>query len=107
MQKNKKISYIKKPLAKNSLIGLPCAVLALLCCVCSMTISIRLQGQGGVNVAAWGFSSMVFAAFGLWYGVHGLLEKEKNYILARIGVAISGLLAVAWISLIIVGIFGK
>lgn len=53
-RKKYKISYIRKPFAKRSLICLPLAFLSLVLCIVSMTLSVRLQGQGGLNVAAWG-----------------------------------------------------
>lgn len=106
MQKTKKISYIKKPFARKSLIGLPLAAAALLCCVCCVVISIRMQGQGDINMAAWGFSSLLFSVFGMWYGIISFMEKEMNYILARIAIAICGVLLVFWISMLIVGLLG-
>ncbi|MCI6888215.1 MAG: calcium:proton exchanger, partial [Lachnospiraceae bacterium] len=56
-----RISYIKKPFAKKSLVSLPFACVALAAGAVSLIISAYHQGNGDVNVAAWGFSSMVFA----------------------------------------------
>lgn len=104
MQKGKRISYIKKPFARRSLVSLPFAVAGLLCCLVSLTLSVRLEGNGGANMAAWGFSSIVFTLIGLGYGLTSFLEKEMNYILAKIGTGISGLLLVFWLCLVIVGL---
>ncbi|MDD3252568.1 MAG: hypothetical protein PHV18_08415 [Lachnospiraceae bacterium] len=104
MQKNKKISYIRKPFAKKSRGALVLAVVALVCCVCSLMISVHMQGQGGINMAAWGFSSIVFSVLALWYGGLSFLEKEMNYILAKAAIAVSGVLLIFWISMIIVGL---
>lgn len=50
-----------------------------------------------------GVSSLVFAVVGLGYGGISLFEKEKNYLLAKIGMGITGGLIIFWICLIIVG----
>lgn len=107
MQKRqRKISYIKKLFARKSLISLPFAAVSLVCFVMSLVISVRHQGSGDVNVAAWGFSSIVFAVISLGYSVTSFMEKEMNYILSRISLGISGILLVCWICMMIVGLIG-
>lgn len=101
-----KISYIRKPFARKSFVALPFAVAALACCVVSLALSVRLQGNGGLNVAAWGVSSMVFSVVALVYGLLSFLEKEMNYILARIAVGTGAVLVIFWFCLTIVGVFG-
>lgn len=101
-----KISYIRKPFARKSFVALPFAAAALACCIVSLALSVRLQGNGGLNVAAWGVSSMVFSVVALMYGLLSFLEKEMNYILARIAVGIGAVLVIFWICLTIVGLFG-
>lgn len=103
-RKNNKISYIRKPFAKRSLFCLPLAVIALVFAIVSLFLSVRLQGNGELNVAAWGLSSILFSAVALGYGLTSFLEREMNYILSKIGIGISGALLVFWISMIIVGI---
>lgn len=102
-----KISYIKKPFAKRSFICLPLAVVALAFGIVSLYLSVQLQGNGGLNVGAWGLSSLLFAVAGLVYGGLSFTEKEKNYNLAKIGTVISGLLILFWLCMIIVGLLGR
>lgn len=107
MQRGKrKISYIRKPFARNGWIGLFAAALSLVLWGISLFLSVRLQGQGGLNVAAWGLSSLISSVVALVYGAFALAEKEKNYILAKIGMAAGALMAVFWVCMIIVGIVG-
>lgn len=102
---NQKISYIKRPFAKKSLVALPFGAAGLACCVVSLFISVRLQGNGGMDVAAWGVSSMVFSAVALVYGLMSFLEKEMNYILARAAAWLGGALLLFWACLVAVGLF--
>lgn len=101
-----KISYIRKPFAKRSLVCLPLAIAALMLGIVSVALSVRLQGQGGLNVAAWGVSSFLFAVMALAYGGLSFLEKEKNYLLSRIGIWMAGALAVVWVCVTVVGLVG-
>lgn len=107
MRKNKqKISYIKKPFAGRSFVALGFAAAALACCMVSIGLSIRQQGNGDMNVAAWGLSSIIFSVVALVYGLLSFLEKEKNYILAKISIGVGGLLLVLWFCLVLVGLLG-
>ena len=90
-QKTKKISYIKKPMARNGFICLGLAAVALFLCLTGLGISIRNQGNTPVGGTAVCFSSFLFAVFGVIYGWASFQEEEKNYILAKIGAPISGL----------------
>ncbi len=107
MQKgNRKISYIKKPFAGRSFISLGATAAALVCCIVSLWLSVNMQGNGGLNMAAWGVSSLVASGVGIGYGLISFMEKEKNYVLAKISLGISGFLALFWIFLVIIGLLG-
>lgn len=98
-----KISYIKKPFARNSFICLPVAVVSLILGIISLYISIGMEGNGDLNVAAWGLSSFLFAITAVAYGGISFLEKEKKYLLSKIGIGISGLLVIFWFCLLLAG----
>jgi len=99
-----KISYIKKPFARGSFVCLSAALLAFILCGVSLYLSVRLEGQGGLDVAAWGFSSMVSSLVSLVYGVISLAQKEKNYLFARIGMTAGSIMVLFWICMIMVGL---
>ena len=71
----------------------------------SMYFSVRNAGQGGLNTGAYGFSSMAAAIMGLWYGILSFTEDDCNYILARIGMALEGIILLIWVIIIFTGIF--
>ena len=103
-RKKFKISYIRKPFAKRSLVSLPLALWALALGGASLALRARLPGAGGLAGAAWGVSSLLFAVVGLGYGGLSLFEKEKNYLFAKIGMGITGGLILFWTCMIIVGV---
>ena len=101
-----RISYIRKPFAKRSRYCLGTAAAALVMCGVSLGLSVRLEGQGELNVAAWGMSSFLFSLLALAYGGLSFLEKEKNYVLSKIGMWMAGGLIVVWVCVTVVGIIG-
>ena len=100
-----KVSYVKNPFAKNSYYSLGLGILSLALAAASMYLSVSQAGHGGLNTGAFGFSSMVAAVLGIWYGALSFMEKDRNYILARIGLGICGVLGIVWAVIIITGIF--
>ncbi|MCI8578854.1 MAG: calcium:proton exchanger [Lachnospiraceae bacterium] len=105
MEKRKrKISYIRKPFARRSLFSLPLALMALVLAGVSLWISVRMQGNGDLSIAGWACSSLLFALTAVIYGLLSFFEEEKNYMLARIGAGIGGILVLFWICIILVGV---
>lgn len=101
----RKVSYVKNPFAKNSFYALGLSAAALALAVFAMYLSVSSAGQGGLNTGALGFSSIVALLSGGWYSFLSFLEKERNYILARISVCICVGLGIVWAVIIITGIF--
>lgn len=104
-QIGKKVSYVKNPFARNSYYSLGLGISSLGLMAASMYLSVSQAGQGGLNTGALGFSSIVAALMGIWYGVLSFTEKNHNYILARIGLGICVVLGIVWTVIIITGIF--
>ncbi|GLB32488.1 hypothetical protein LAD12857_44110 [Lacrimispora amygdalina] len=106
MGKQKKVSYIRKPYAKKSFLSLGLALGALALGVLGISSAAITAGQAQLNVAAVCFCSMLISIFSLFYGVLSFFEKEKKYILSKIGIGISALLVIFWAVLLIIGIKG-
>mgnify|MGYP003106432897 CR=1 FL=1 len=71
-----KVSYIKKPFAKNSFVA------------------------AGLAAAALVFYAAAIS-FSVVYGVFAMMEKEKNYLLAKISLAAAGILLLVWVLMIV------
>ena len=105
-RRHTRVSYVKKPLAKRSFMSIGLVTAGLCLFAAGMYLSIENQGQAPLNVAAMVFCSLVLNLVGVWYGALSFLEKEKNYILAKVGIVVGGLEIFAWILIMIVGIGG-
>lgn len=105
-RRTRRISYIKKPFARKSFVSIGFLLAALLCAAASFAISVSFQGNGDVEIAAWGLSSMIFTVVSLVYAVSSFLEKEMNYLLAKISLAVSGLLLALWLGVLVLGFLG-
>ena len=89
-----KVSYIKKPFAKNSFVAAGLAAAALV-------FYAAAQGNAPLAAAALGFCSIIIAVSSVVYGVFAMMEKEKNYLLAKISLAAAGILLLVWVLMIV------
>ena len=93
-----KVSYIRKPLAKYSFVSAGLGIAALLFGCIAIGAAYYFQGDAPLSAAAVGFCSILTAVSAVVYGVLSFFEKEKNYILAKISVGISGTLVFLWLA---------
>lgn len=103
-RKQRRISYIKKPFSRKSFSSLGFMAVGVLAFLISLGLSVHNQGNGEVNIAAWGITSILFSVIAMWYGASSFLEKEMNYILSKISMTVSGILLVFWFCMILVGL---
>ncbi len=101
-----RISYIRKPLAAHSYYALGLGTAAVLMAAFGFYGGVETFGAAPLRSGALGLCSMVTAMIALWYGFLSFLEKEKNYLLARIGLALGGVTLIFWMVIIIVGAGG-
>ena len=94
----------RKPMPKQSFFCLGFAVVGLVCFGFSLGNSIVNQGNGGPDVAAWALTSLLFSVKSVICGVKTLKMKEVNYILARAGTIVSGILLFCWLGMLVIGV---
>lgn len=102
----KKVSYIKKPFARRSFMAFGLSLGSLILAAIGVISSVMAAGQAQLNVAAVCLCSFLIALVSLAYGLLSFLEREKKYILSKIGMAVSGLLVLSWAVLMIIGFGG-
>lgn len=103
-KRKKRISYIRKPMPKQSFFCLGFAVLGLFCFCFSLGRSILNQGSGGPDVAAWALTSLLFSVEAVICGGKTFKLKEVNYILARIGTIAGGILLFCLLGMLVIGV---
>lgn len=99
-----KVSYIKKPLAKASLVAAGLAAVSLHLWSRRPGLGYVTGGMQPLVAAALGFCSILTAASSLVYGIFSFLEKEKNYILAKASLIAAGILVVLWLAVIFIAL---
>lgn len=99
-----KVSYVRHPFAKNGFFSFGLGLISLGLAAWAMVMSVRQAGQGAMVIGALGFSSIVFGLMGLWYSFLSFREQEKNYVFAKIGLGLQGVVIICWVMVIIVGL---
>lgn len=102
-QKDNRISYIRKPMAEHGYLCLALAGVSLLLGIAGMAFSVKNQGNTPVGALSMCFSSILFSIASLMYGLKSFKEEEKNYIFAKFGTAVSGLMIIWWFVTILIG----
>ena len=72
-----KVSYIKKPFAKNSFVAAGLAAAALVFYAAAISFSYYTQGNAPLAAAALGFCSIIIAVSSVVYGVCHDGEREE------------------------------
>ena len=98
-----KVSYIRKPLAKNSFVSAGLSAVSVILAAAAVSLSYMSQGNAPLTAAALGFSSILTAVSAIAYGVFSFFEKEKNYLLAKISLTAAGVMVFIWLIIIALG----
>jgi len=101
-----RVSYVRKPFARRSRISFILAAEALIFGGAGLYRGVTTQGQAELVCGALGFCSVFLSLIAVWYGGISFLEENKNYILAKLGIATGVLLLAAWTYIIIMGLGG-
>ena len=65
------------------------AFVVLLLLFVMVSISFRQKGEVGMIIGFVGLGTMVLAGLGIWLGIRGLKERERNYITCKVGIGIN------------------
>ena len=87
--------------AGYSFVATGLAAAALVFYAAAISFSYYTQGNAPLAAAALGFCSIIIAVSSVVYGVFAMMEKEKNYLLAKISLAAAGILLLVWVLMIV------
>lgn len=90
--------------AKGGVAATVSAMVSLVLLLGAALVSFAFEGRGGVYLGAVGLFSLLLSAYGFYLGIRSFSEKHVNHRYSIIGSLSSGVLAVLWLALFLVGI---
>ncbi len=99
-----RISYLRIPPAKDSIICLALSFGSILLGCVGVGVSIYHRGRTPLYGVAICFISLVAAVVSVVFGLSAFREKDKSHRYSKIGLVLSGLTISFWIMLIAVGL---
>lgn len=104
-RKNRKYGQAKLKHAKRGVIS--CILSALVCAILAILLvtSYHSGGTGAPVVGGFGFVALILAGCGLYFGIRGFKEREKDYLTCKIGVGCSSVLILGFIIIFCRGLF--
>ena len=102
-----KISYIRKPLSKYSIVAVGLIAVSYIFGFCAVALSYQNQGDAPMVAAALGLCSIVTMVSAIAYGCLTFFEKEKNYILARISLVFAAMEMCFWFVVLVASQYVK
>lgn len=104
MAKKYKYSFAGKKEAKEGRGAIVLSAIALALFFASMLISYFTEGNAGILVGAFGLFSFMCSLYGFYLGISVLKTRRKGYTIAAIGSISSGLVAIIWLSMFLMGL---
>ncbi|MFV0363120.1 MAG: DUF6142 family protein [Suipraeoptans sp.] len=86
--------------AKSLILG----ILVVLILSLSLLLSFYTQGDVGVIIGIIGLIAIYTSVYGIYYAVKGFKERNKKYLLCKIGIALNSILLLVFILLFIRGL---
>lgn len=104
--KHNRVSYVRKKFAGGSCICFGLVTVSLLFFAIGMYFGIKNKGYIPLNIAAVCFCSLLLSIAGIVYGLCSFMDKEKNYILSKLGISLGIIITATWIIMILIGVRG-
>ena len=95
-----RISYVRKPFAKDARISIFLLLAAFLFLVWSLTEGTRTQGQASLLVGACGINSIVLTFFSIGYSLFSFRDQEADPLPGRFCLILSVIILAFWFALL-------
>ena len=104
-RKNRKYGQAKLKHSKRGVLS--CVLSGIVCCVLLILLitSYYSGGTGAPIVGGFGLVALILAICGLYFGMKGFKEREKDYLTCKIGVSFSSVLILGFIIIFCRGLF--
>ncbi len=101
-----RVSYVKKPLAERSKVCMGLLAAALLLGGGGLYEGYATRGNAPFAAGGLALCSLLCSVAALGYGLWSFAERDRNYLLAKIGVGAGAFLTAAWTGVMILGLRG-
>lgn len=98
-----RISYIKKPFARQSMIAMGLSVVSLILLVFGFCQAIKTDGEIPLNYLVMCLFSAIFAVTAFYYAIRSFFEKEKDYLFSKISLVLGVLEVMFWAVVLVMG----
>ena len=104
-RKNRKYGQAKLKHSKRGVLS--CVLSGIVCCVLLILLATSYYsgGTGAPIVGGFGLVALILAICGLYFGMKGFNEREKDYLTCKIGVSFSSVLILGFIIIFCRGLF--
>ena len=90
--------------AKKGIYSCCYAFVVLLLLYLMVSVSFRGKGEVSILFGFVGLGTIALAAIGIWLGVRGMKEREKNYITCKIGIGVNGIVVLGLAAIFVRGL---
>lgn len=104
-RKNRKYGQAKLKHSKRGIMSCVLAGIVLIVLISMLAKAYVSRGGAAPFIGALGFVSMILAGCGLYMGIRGFKEREKDYLTCKIGVACSASFILGFILIFCRGLF--
>ncbi|HIT89478.1 MAG TPA: hypothetical protein IAC41_03545 [Candidatus Merdenecus merdavium] len=104
MAKRTMYSFYEKKHTKKGIISTILSGVSFLVFLVLTFVSYYLKGNAGLYAGSIGLTAMIISIYGLVLGFQSFQEPGKLYLFSKIGSILNGLIAVGWLSLILIGL---
>lgn len=104
MAKKYKYSFAGKKEVREGRGAIVLSALALTLFFVSLIFSYISEGNAGILVGAFGLFSFLCSIYGFWLGLSALKTRQKGHATAAIGSITSGMIAIVWLAVFILGL---
>ena len=104
-RRNRKYGQAKLKHAKRGILSCVISGIVLVMLTAMLGRAYTSGGTAAPFIGAVGLISMILAGYGLYLGLRGFKEREKDYLTCKIGVTCSGLFILGFIFIFFRGLF--
>lgn len=104
MAKRQVYSFVERKHSANGIASSLLSVLSVLILAAVLTASFLMRGMANSWIGAVGFTGIVMAICGIFYGFAGFKDDCKTYICCKLGTILGAISVAAWFFIVCIGI---